>query len=65
MSLNTALEFASRGYAVLAVGPNKRPWTQTESTPHPPILPFSPAGTGTALLALWRLERKWRCWMWM
>jgi hypothetical protein len=27
MSLNVALDFASRGYAVLAVGPNKRPWT--------------------------------------
>ena len=26
-ALNTALEFASRGYAVLPVGPNKRPWT--------------------------------------
>jgi hypothetical protein len=25
MSLNTALEFASRGYAVLPVGPDKRP----------------------------------------
>jgi hypothetical protein len=27
MSLNVALEFASRGYSVLPVGPNKRPWT--------------------------------------
>jgi hypothetical protein len=27
MSLNTALDFASRGYAVLPVGPDKRPWT--------------------------------------
>jgi Bifunctional DNA primase/polymerase, N-terminal len=28
MSLNVALDFASRGYAVLPVGPNKRPWTE-------------------------------------
>jgi hypothetical protein len=27
MSLNVALEFASRGFAVLPVGPNKNPWT--------------------------------------
>src|SRR5262245_36039495 len=27
-ALNVALEFASRGYAVLAVGPDKRPWTE-------------------------------------
>jgi Bifunctional DNA primase/polymerase, N-terminal len=26
MSLNVALAFASRGYAVLPVGPDKRPW---------------------------------------
>jgi hypothetical protein len=26
MSLTTALEFAKRGYAVVPVGPNKRPW---------------------------------------
>ena len=28
MSLNVALEFASRGYSVLPVGPDKRPWTE-------------------------------------
>ena len=28
MTLNVALDFASRGYAVLPVGPNKRPWTE-------------------------------------
>jgi hypothetical protein len=28
MSLNVALAFADRGYAVLPVGPNKRPWTE-------------------------------------
>ena len=27
MSLNVAQQFASRGFAVLPVGPNKRPWT--------------------------------------
>ena len=28
MTLTVALDFASRGYAVLPVGPNKRPWTE-------------------------------------
>jgi hypothetical protein len=28
MSLTTALEFAKRGYAVVPVGPNKRPWAE-------------------------------------
>jgi hypothetical protein len=27
MSLATAMDFAKRGYEVLPVGPDKRPWT--------------------------------------
>ena len=51
MSLNVALEFASRGYAVLPVGPNKRPWTEhgVHSATTNPL--SSPVGTGPALLA--------------
>ena len=64
MSLNVALEFVSRGYAVLPVGPNKRPWIEhgvygaTTDARSPPLV-WSGAACAIAT------GEKVGCWMWM
>jgi hypothetical protein len=60
MSLNVALEFASCGYAVLPVGPDKRPWiahgVHSASTDPHTILRWSWTGAACAVATGERME---------
>ena len=60
MSLNVALEFASCGYVVLPVGPDKRPWiahaVHSASTDPHTILRWSWTGAACAVATGERME---------